>query len=938
MISIEDLFYNVPSRRKTIKNTAEEYNKIVEVIKRYAIDNPTVGFSCKKVGESTPEMATAPNGNLKDNIKSLFKDSALANSLIPISCENDFLGFKMNGQASNTEYVGSKRNFILFINKRLVTCKSMKRAISDSYNHKGIKLNYFVYLSLQINPNNVDVNVHPTKEEVAFLNEDKIIENVVRAIKNSVKFDGIVPRPLSALEQEKKSIYSSPSDFTKEPSQYSSSNSFDDEAIWESALKNSRDTDPDFDPKRPNAPFQKNGNLNSSNKPNFQQAPLSFKGNNNNNSQNGGLLNEDDEMMEAEMLNQSSSSNSSFNPSAKITTSSNNNNLFGSSSSSIVGSGSSIVKGEKKRKTESSQSTISFDATPAKKKKSKEPEMELTSTKNLLDAVKDMEDEELSSIMCSHKFIGMIGGDTCAIQHKGSVYLVNVTALSKEVFYQTVLTEFGKLRSFPLDHPPNIYDLMFLSFDEPSSGYTPDIGDKVEIARNTKAELLNGNRPSILKEYFGIEINREMGTVVRLPLIIDDYIPSMDRLPSFFIGLASRVNWEEEEACFQGISRELAEFYAIEAGEEDEAISGSQYVSKPTESSKSKESFEFPSGGVVYSKQNKDDHPLQRALEFSSNHPEGYVWARTNDNTTARTYVVQPVEEFYALYSQMSLMNRVYHDVARESYPIKLYIDIEWDTTIDEINRERESEIDDMMDILKSYLVKQWERDTETEAPTDFFLEFDASTAGKKVSRHLHNDKMIFFDSEHLWTFMRRLIKTINADHKNGNTDATKLIIMREKGKEKEKKKEMIVDMLVYHKNMCLRLPGSTKSGELRPLYQVVNREIKRDVPVPDLDIFARVLTTYWPDGTPPQEPFMYSPENFEERKIKETPHTVLSPMRKLDIEKTPYQKLIEYNLLNIVRKTLRVPSHFVPFINKILDAKVHQKCFDSNAKSIFSV
>jgi hypothetical protein len=113
------------------------------------------------------------------------------------------------------------------------------------------------------------------------------------------------------------------------------------------------------------------------------------------------------------------------------------------------------------------------------------------------------------------------------------------------------------------------------------------------------------------------------------------------------------------------------------------------------------------------------------------------------------------------------------------------------------------------------------------------WLEFDASLKGLKVSRHIHNDHMIFFDIEHLYTFMKRLqvhntdrkfgaklIKShsiqsaILLDVQQGIAKAQSLVIYREKnGKKRE---ELFFDMLVYNKNRCLRLPWSTKVGEKR--------------------------------------------------------------------------------------------------------------------------
>lgn len=71
-IIVEDLFYNMDTRRRALKSTAEEHNKIVEVVTKYAIHNAKVGFSLKKLGETMAEVLTPPKSTVLDNIKLLY--------------------------------------------------------------------------------------------------------------------------------------------------------------------------------------------------------------------------------------------------------------------------------------------------------------------------------------------------------------------------------------------------------------------------------------------------------------------------------------------------------------------------------------------------------------------------------------------------------------------------------------------------------------------------------------------------------------------------------------------------------------------------------------------------------------------------------------------------------------------------------------------------
>ncbi|KAB0378960.1 hypothetical protein FD755_010538 [Muntiacus reevesi] len=183
-ITVEDLFYNVSTRRKALKNPSEEYGKILEVVGRYAIHNSGIGFSVKKQGETVADVRTLPNATTVDNIRSIF-GNAVSRELIEVECEDKTLAFKMSGYISNANYSVKKCIFLLFINHRLVESASLRKAIETvyaAYLPKGT--HPFLYLSLEISPQNVDVNVHPTKHEVHFLHEDSILERVQQHVES----------------------------------------------------------------------------------------------------------------------------------------------------------------------------------------------------------------------------------------------------------------------------------------------------------------------------------------------------------------------------------------------------------------------------------------------------------------------------------------------------------------------------------------------------------------------------------------------------------------------------------------------------------------------------------------------------------------------------------------------------------------------------------
>ena len=177
-ITVEDLFYNVSTRRKALKSPGEEFAKIADVVSKYAIHNSGVAFTLKKQGENMAAVRTASGASILDNIRTIY-GTTVARELLEVNCENQRFVFKMHGYISNANYSVKKLQFLLFINHRLVDSSAMRKAIESLYEAYLPKNSHpFVYLSLEISPSNVDVNVHPTKHEVHFLHEDSIIEAI----------------------------------------------------------------------------------------------------------------------------------------------------------------------------------------------------------------------------------------------------------------------------------------------------------------------------------------------------------------------------------------------------------------------------------------------------------------------------------------------------------------------------------------------------------------------------------------------------------------------------------------------------------------------------------------------------------------------------------------------------------------------------------------
>lgn len=182
VITIENLFYNVATRRKALSNSSEEFTKIMEVVMRYAVHNPAVGFTLKKHGEPSPQVRTPHNSTKQSNIRILY-GNPVARELLEVELDDKDYKFKMHGLVTNPNYTNKRMVMLLFINNRLVNSASIRKMLEDIYSvYLPKKAHPWCYISLDINPQNIDVNVHPTKHEVRFLHEDAIIERMKFAL------------------------------------------------------------------------------------------------------------------------------------------------------------------------------------------------------------------------------------------------------------------------------------------------------------------------------------------------------------------------------------------------------------------------------------------------------------------------------------------------------------------------------------------------------------------------------------------------------------------------------------------------------------------------------------------------------------------------------------------------------------------------------------
>lgn len=217
-IIVKKLFYNMPIRQKALKSRlSQEYNLCLKVVSCYAIHNTHCSFAVQKlnnVGSNSLDLNVRTNANKKnkDVIKNIYGGS-IGQYLIEIHKEHEKIkGLKINGTISNCDFAmnvsghvsnrnrgksrkrifntNNRMELVLFINNRLVESNMIKKSIMSVYEDYLAKNHYpFVYLSIIIPPNLVDVNVHPTKKEVRFLHQEQVLLLIQEAIDEKLKVE-----------------------------------------------------------------------------------------------------------------------------------------------------------------------------------------------------------------------------------------------------------------------------------------------------------------------------------------------------------------------------------------------------------------------------------------------------------------------------------------------------------------------------------------------------------------------------------------------------------------------------------------------------------------------------------------------------------------------------------------------------------------------------
>ncbi len=188
-ISVKNLFYNVPARRNFLKSNSVEMRHIMDEFQRVAIAYPEIFFSLHHNGSEVFHLQT---GNLRQRIVGIF-GTTWNKRLVPVNEETDIL--KITGYVGKPEFAKKTRGEqLFFVNQRFIKSGYLNHAIMGAYEDLLAKDSFpFYVVFLDIDPSKIDINVHPTKQEIKF-DDERLVYNYLKvAIRHALGQYNITP-------------------------------------------------------------------------------------------------------------------------------------------------------------------------------------------------------------------------------------------------------------------------------------------------------------------------------------------------------------------------------------------------------------------------------------------------------------------------------------------------------------------------------------------------------------------------------------------------------------------------------------------------------------------------------------------------------------------------------------------------------------------------
>ena len=190
---IRDLFYNTPARAKFLKTPTTEAGYISSFIEQLALSHPHISFKYMQNGQT--KLHTSGNNNLKEAIYQIY-GREITRELIEIHTKDRDETIRIDGFIGKPVISRGNRNFEnYYVNGRYVKSKIVTKAVEDAYHTFMMQHKYpFTCLHIQIKGSDVDVNVHPTKMEVRFSDQEVVYRQIYQAILQGLQHKELIPQ------------------------------------------------------------------------------------------------------------------------------------------------------------------------------------------------------------------------------------------------------------------------------------------------------------------------------------------------------------------------------------------------------------------------------------------------------------------------------------------------------------------------------------------------------------------------------------------------------------------------------------------------------------------------------------------------------------------------------------------------------------------------
>jgi len=213
MMEVRSLFFNTPARRKFLKTDTTEFHHIVDVFSRYAVVYTNCGFKLLRNNETVMQILS--QDTLIDRIRVIY-GKGTADNLIPIRFQKE--GISISGYVSKPNFCKPNRSSqFIFVNKRPIISRTINYAVYEGYGNLVPKGRFpIVFLFLELLSDTIDINVHPAKSEVKFLNKRLIQQVTGEAISRALQEADLTPRAvLNAGNYNSVFMHSNPPAFSE---------------------------------------------------------------------------------------------------------------------------------------------------------------------------------------------------------------------------------------------------------------------------------------------------------------------------------------------------------------------------------------------------------------------------------------------------------------------------------------------------------------------------------------------------------------------------------------------------------------------------------------------------------------------------------------------------------------------------------------------------